>query len=185
MKKTSVIILVTIIAVSILLGLGYAAIQNVTLNIAGSAEATPNQSNFKVKFMRDPAPTVSDSTHATANITDDLNATINVSGLTGKGQNVTATYSIENASDDLSADLAVLTTNSNTEYFYVSSRLAETSIEAGSNTTVTVTVELIKTPIDQNVSSTIGVQITGIPVEPGEEGSSGLTNDFSQAPEKN
>ena len=98
MKKTSVIILVTIIAVSILLGLGYAAIQNVTLNIAGSAEATPNQSNFKVKFMRDPAPTVSDSTHATANITDDLNATINVSGLTGKGQNVTATYSIENAS---------------------------------------------------------------------------------------
>ena len=130
MKKTSVIILVTIIAVSILLGLGYAAIQNVTLNIAGSAEATPNQSNFKVKFMRDPAPTVSDSTHATANITDDLNATINVSGLTGKGQNVTATYSIENASTDLSADLAVLTTNMEADgYIHITDEVIKNSIQ--------------------------------------------------------
>ena len=125
MTKTSKIIIVTIIATSILLGLGYAAIQNITLNITGTAAANPNQSNFSVHFVNDPAPTVSNSTFATAAITDDINATINVTGLTAKGQNVTATYIVKNSSSDLSSDLSVATTNSNTEYFTLSSELAK------------------------------------------------------------
>ena len=182
MKKTSKIILITIIATSILLGLGYAAIQNITLNITGTASADPNQSNFKVRFLNNPAPEVSDSTLAVAGITDDVNATINVSGLTERGQNVTATYTIENSSTDLSADLAVLATNNNPEYFSISSRLAKTSLVAGEKTTVTVTVELSKTLVSNSESATIGIQLTAIPVEPGNEGSSGLTNNYSQAP---
>ena len=182
MRQTSKIILATIVAASILLGLGYAAIQNITLNITGTAAADPSQSNFKVRFIHNPAPTVTDSTFAIASITDDYNATLNVSGLTAKGQSVSATYTIENASADLSADLAISTTNTNTEYFKISSQLAKTSLIAGEKTTVTVTVELTKTPLE-SVSSTIGVQMLAIAVQPGEEGSSGLTNDFSQTPE--
>ena len=182
MTKTSKIILVTIIATSILLGLGYAAIQNITLNITGTAVANPNQSNFKVHFVQDKAPTVSNSAFATATVTDDINATINVSGLTSKGQVVSAVYTVKNSSTDLSSDLSVATTNSNTEYFTLSSELANTSLKAGETTTVTVTVELTKTPLDGNVSSTIGVQLTAAPVQPGEEGSSGITNDYSQTP---
>ena len=34
----------------LLLGIGYAAIQNITLNITGTATADPNQANFKVMF---------------------------------------------------------------------------------------------------------------------------------------
>ena len=180
MSKTSKIILITIIMTSILLGLGYAAIQNITLNIAGTAVADPNQSNFKVKFTGTPA--VSDSTYVTANITGDTTATINVNGLTKKGQKVTATYEISNLSSDLSSDLNVAVSNSNTEYFFVSSKLEKTSLTAGEKTTVLVTVELTKTPIDGDVSSNIGVTMNAMPVEPGNEGSSEGINDYSEAP---
>lgn len=180
MRKTSKIILVTLIATSILLGLGYAAIQNITLNITGSAVADPNQANFIVKFTG--TPIVSDSQHGIANITNDTTATIEVNGLTEKGQVVTATYEISNLSDDLSSDLNVLATNSNTEYFFVSSKLAKNSLVAGEKTTVTVTVELIKTPINESVSSNVNITMNAIPVEPGKEGTSENINNYSESP---
>ena len=180
MSKTSKIILVTIIATCILLGLGYAAITNITLNIAGTASATVDSGNFKVRFTDNIE--VSDNAYVTATRTGDTAATINVSGLTTAGDKVTATYEIVNDSIDLSSDLNVKATNSNANYFSVSSRLADKSLTAGSNTTVLVTVELLKTPIDADVSTNIGVTLNAIPVQPGEEGSSGLTNDFSKVP---
>ena len=180
MSKTSKIILVTIIATCILLGLGYAAITNITLNIAGIASATVDSGNFKVRFTDNIV--VSDSAYVTATRTGDTAATINVSGLTTAGDKVTATYEIANDSTDLSSDLNVKATNSNANYFSVSSKLANKSIKAGEKTTVLVTVELLKTPIDADVSTNIGVTLNAIPVQPGEEGSSGLTNDFSKVP---
>ena len=180
MSKTSKIIITALLVALLLLGIGYAAIQSVTLNIAGTAAADPNQENFKVMFTG--TPEVSDEEHVTASITDDINATISVSELTKKGEIVSATYTVQNASTDLSADLSVATTNSNTEYFSLSSRLAKTSLIAGEATTVTVTVEMTKTPLAASVSSTIGVQLTATPVQPGEEGTSGATNDYSQTP---
>ena len=181
MRKTNKIILFTLIIVVLLLGVGYAAIQNVTLNITGTAAADPSQSNFKVMFTG--TPVVSDSNYVTATITDDTKATLNVSGLTTKGQTVTVEYLVQNISTDLSSDLAVSVVNSNTEYFRITSELAKTSLTAGEVTTLTLTIELIKTPLTE-VSSTIGTQLESMPVQPGEEGSSGLTNDFSQDPEK-
>ena len=181
MSKTSKIIIAVLLVAVLLLGIGYAAIQSVTLNISGTAAADPNQENFKVMFTG--TPEVSDEEHVTASITDDINATINVSGLTKKGEIVSATYTVQNASTDLSADLSVATTNSNTEYFTLSSKLAKTSLIAGEATTVTVTVEVTKTPLAESVSSTIGVQLIATPVQPGEEGTSGATNDYSQTPE--
>lgn len=171
MKKTQKIILFIIIISILLLGIGYAAIQNVTLNIVGTAEADSSQSNFAVRFSSQTIPTVSDSTYATARVTNDSNAVLNVNGLTSKGQTIEATYTIENNSSDLSSDLTISTTNSNTEYFKISSKLAKTSLVANESTTVTIIVEVIKTPIE-SVSSTIGVQMIAMPVQPGEEGSS-------------
>ncbi|MBR3614952.1 MAG: hypothetical protein IKL55_07240 [Clostridia bacterium] len=181
MKRTSKIIIAIIIVAVLLLGIGYAAIQNITLTIAGTAAADPSQSNFKVMFSG--TPTVSDDTYVTAAVTDDTNATINVEGLTKKGDVVSATYTVQNASTDLSADLSVATTNNNTEYFTLSSELEKTSLVAGEATTLTVTVELTKTPITDSVSATIGVQLTAMPVQPGEEGTSEGINGSSQTPE--
>ena len=180
MSKTSKIMLVTIIATCILLGLGYAAITNITLNIAGTASASADQANFKVGFIG--TPVVSDSTFVTAAINTERTATINVQGLTTAGDNVTATYDIKNSSSDLSTDLNVNTTNNNTEYFKISSRLGKSSLVAGESTTVLVTVELIKTPIDEDVSASVGVGLTAMPVEPGKEGTSSGTNDYSETP---
>ena len=165
----------------LVLGVGYAAIQNITLNIEGTATANPSQSNFKVMFTG--TPKVSDNTYVTAGITDDINATISVSGLTQKGQTVSAEYTVQNVSTDISADLSVATTNSNTEYFTLKSELAKTSLTAGEATTVKVTVELTKTPIAGSVNSTIGVRLTAMPVEPGKEGTSEGINGSSQTPD--
>ena len=178
MSNTSKILLVTIIATSILLGLGYAAIQNITLNITGNVAAQVNSENFKVRFIG--TPTVSDSIYTTAKIVDDTNATIEVSGLTSKGQKVTASYDIKNESGDLSADLNVVATTSNMEYFTISSKLGKQSLVAGETTNVLVTVELTKTPISGPVSTDIDIKLTAIPVQPGEEGKTEGITDFSQ-----
>ena len=181
MKRTNKIILTVVIVAMLLLGIGYAAIQNITLNISGTASADPSQSNFKVMFSG--TPTVSDDTYVTAAVTDDTNATINVEGLTKKGDVATVTFTVQNTSEDLSSDLSVSTTNNNTEYFALISELGKPSLVAGEATTLMVTVELTKTPIVESVSATIGVQLESMPVQPGEEGTSEGANDFSQTPD--
>ena len=168
MSKTKKILIGIILIAVLLLGVGYAAIQNVTLNIVGTAKAGPSQSNFVVKFTG--TPEVSDSSKAMATITDDTNATINVEGLTSRGETVTARYILQNASTDLSADLTVEITNSNEEYFVIESELEKINIVAGEVTTLTVTVELIKTPILTEETSVIGIQLIAEPVQLGEEG---------------
>lgn len=165
MRKTSRIVAGVVIVAVLMIGIGYAAIQNITLNIAGSVAADPNQSNFNVMFSG--TPEVSSETYVTASITNDTNATINVSGLTSKGDTVTATYTIQNASSSLSANITnIATTNSNKEYFEVSPQLETTTLGSGEATTIIVTVKLIKTPIAESVSSTIGVQFEAEPVQP-------------------
>ena len=168
MRRTNKIILAVLIMAVMSLGIGYAAIQNITLNITGTATANPNQANFSVKFSG--TPTVSDPNKVLAAITDDTNATINVEGLTSAGDTVSATYTIQNISSDLSADLVVDITNSNKEYFLIESELANTSLKAGEATTLTITIQLIKTPVSSIETSTIGMQLTVAPVQPGEEG---------------
>lgn len=180
MRRTNKMLLALIIVAMLLLGIGYAAVQNITLNITGTATADPSQANFKVMFSG--TPEVSDSTYVTAAITDETNATINVEGLTESGDMVYAIYTVQNTSTDLSADLSVSTTNSNSEYFTLTSELGKPSLLTGEATTLIVTVELTKTPIAESVSATIGVQLEAMPVQPGEEGTSEGTNDFSQAP---
>ena len=98
MSKTSKILIAVMVLAVLLLGIGYAAIQNVTLNITGTAVADPNQANFKVQFSGE--PTVSDADKVKAAVSDELNATINVTGLTAKGESVAATYTVHNASED-------------------------------------------------------------------------------------
>ena len=168
MSKTKKLLIGLLLLTVVLLGIGYATIQNVTLNIAGTATADPSQSNFSVKFTG--VPQISDETKATAEITDDTNSTINVEGLTSKGEYVTVTYTVKNESSDLSADLFAEITNSNEEFFSTEAELGKNSILADEETTLTVKIELIKTPISETEEATIGIQLTATPVQPGEEG---------------
>ena len=170
-----------ILGIAILLvAIGYAAITNLELNITGNAEGTPNQANFKVRFTG--KPEVSDTRKVVANITNDTTGEINVSGLTQRGDKVTAKYTIENISTDISADLAITTTNSNVEYFLIRAEIDKPSIKPGETTIARITVELRKTPITNAESSEIGVNLKAMPVETGNEGTSEGMNSSSENP---
>lgn len=179
MSRTKKLVALILVVSIFMIAIGYAAISNVTLNINGTAQAETSQANFTVKFTGETetdkvSVKYPDLATIRATVIDDTNAKIEASGLTAKGDTVTATYTVQNTSADLSADLSVeTTTNSNKEYFAIEPRLAKTSLIAGEKTTLTVTVELLKTPIEDTVSSTIKVQLTANPVQPGDEGNSG------------
>lgn len=166
-KKAKTIIGVVLFIAILSIAVGFAAITSVQLNISGTAGATTSQENFKVEFTGEPE--TSDPKKVTATI-DEMNkaqATMNVTGLTAKDEFVTATYTIKNSSADLSAQLSATTTSSNTEYFDVTYNIDEpTTLTANGETTITVTVTLKKTPIEEPESGTIGVTITAAPVQP-------------------
>lgn len=168
-KDTKIILGVILFIAIVLVAVGYAGISSVNLNIDGSATATPEQTNFTVEFTGTPTTSGDGVTTATINSTDKTKATINVTGLTAAGETATATYTIKNTSADLSATLSVVEpiTNSNTEYFDVTYNIATpTTVTAQGETTITVTVELKKTPVTQDETTTIGIQLKADPVQP-------------------
>lgn len=166
MKQKKTFIIVALLLAVLLLGIGYAAMAGITLNINGTANATIDNTNFVVKFVADSAQ-VSNAEKVTATVTDDKTARIAVNGLTAKGDYETATYTIKNESADLSARLSAAITNNNKDYFKVEYTIADTEpLASGATTTITVKVSLLKTPIDTDQNATIGVAITADPLQP-------------------
>ena len=160
----------------ILVAVAYAAITSTQLNINGTGNATANQSNFKVEFIGTPTTGGKGTTTATIDSSVKTNGTVTVNGLTAKGDEATATYTVKNQSADLSADLSAKATSSNEEYFEVLCTLEKTTLKAQEETTLKVTVRLLKTPIDEtkeNLKTDIGVTVTAEPKQPGEEKNGG------------
>ena len=177
MRRTNSKIIGGILLVAIVLvAIGYAAITNVTLNIDGTAKSEGNPDNFKVELVGEPQTSGDGTTTATINTADKTQGTMNVSGLNAKGQTAIATYTVKNQSVDLSADLTAKATSTNDEYFEVQCSLDKTTLKAQEQTTMTVKVKLLKTPIDEtkeNLSTEIGVNIDAEPKQPGEENNGG------------
>ena len=168
----------------ILVAVGYAAITNVTLNINGTAKSGANQSNFVVEFIGTPTTGGKGTTTATINASKKTEGTVEVSGLTAKGDTATATYTVKNQSQDLSADLTAEATSSNEKYFETICTVEKTTLKAQEETTLTVTIKLLKTPIDEtkeDLTSNIGVSITAEPKQPGEEANAGSTTVSSKS----
>lgn len=164
MKQSKTFLALAIVVAVLALGIAYAAITSVTLNVNGNVTATPDQGNFKIAFDNvNNKPTFSGTGAATLTIVDGTHATMEVTGLTKVGDAMTATFTINNTSDDISADLVATPSNDNTEYFTVTATLGATTIGPKTGTTtVTVQVECIKTPIVEQ-KATIGVAIVATP----------------------
>jgi len=168
-KKTLQIVLVVLIAV-LSLGIGYATISNINLIIDGNATANPNDNNFKVHFVE-----TADTPNLEGNVTltgsadidknDNTMATFNVGGLTKEGDYAIATYTIINNSNDVGAKLSLELTNSNADYFKVTETITDTELQAGDTTTGTVKVEMIKTPLTDEVTTSITAKIKATAVE--------------------
>ncbi len=177
MRRTNAKIVGGVLVLAIILvAVAYAAITSTQLNINGTGNATANQSNFKVEFIGTPTTGGKGTTTATIDSSVKTNGTVTVNGLTAKGDEATATYTVKNQSADLSADLSAEATSSNEEYFEVLCTLEKTTLKAQEETTLKVTVRLLKTPIDEtkeNLKTDIGVTVTAEPKQPGEEKNGG------------
>ena len=177
-KNTKIVGGILLVAI-ILVAVAYAAITNVELNINGVGNAQAKQENFKVEFIGTPSTSGKGTTTATINESDKTKGTVNVTGLTAKGDEATATYTVKNLSSDISADLTAEATSSNQTYFEVICSLEKTTLKAQEETTLKVTVRLLKTPIDEtkeDLNSDIEVTLTAEPKQPGEETNGGSTS---------
>ena len=185
MRNTNRVVGGVLLLAVILVAIAYAAITNVTLNINGTSKSQANQTNFVVQFVGEPTTGGKGTTTATINTAQRTEGTMNVEGLTAKGDTATATFTVQNSSQDLSADLTAKATSSNEDYFEVRCQIENTTLKAGATTELTVTVELLKTPIDEtkeDLSTNIGVSITAEPKQPGEEANAGSTTVTSKKP---
>ena len=187
MRNTNRVVGGVVLLAVILVAIAYAAITNVTLKINGTSKSQANQTNFVVQFVGEPTTGGKGTTTATINTAKRTEGTMNVEGLTAKGDTATATFTVQNSSQDLSADLTAKATSSNENYFEVRCKIDDTTLKAGATTELTVTVELLKTPIDEtkeDLSTNIGVSITAEPKQPGEEANAGSTTVTSKRPTK-
>ena len=159
------VLIFTLIAI-VTLGIGYAGITAINLVINGDATASVNDQNFKVRFLSEEnvTPTITGEGN-TVSVKDDTTAEFSVSTLTGLGDSEVATFRVKNESKGIGADISLSVTSSNSEYFKVTEYVADTQLQAGDETTVTVTVEMIKTPITDSVSTSITATLTASPLE--------------------
>lgn len=153
-----------LLALILVLGVGYAAVSEVTLNIDGSA--TVASEALKVSFNG--VTDTEDDGKVVASSTDNsLNASIQVTNLT-LNEAVSATYTIKNQETDVDANvIKKQISNDKPEFFEVKTSVDDSAetITAGGTGTVTVTVKLIKTPIETSDSTAnIQIDLTASPV---------------------
>ena len=153
-----------LLALILVLGVGYAAVSEVTLNIDGSA--TVASEALKVSFNG--VTDTEDDDKVVASSTDNsLNASIQVTNLT-LNEEVSATYTIKNQETDVDANvIKKQISNDKPEFFEVTTSVDDSAetITAGGTGTVTVTVRLIKTPIEATDSTAnIQIDLTASPV---------------------
>lgn len=150
MKNKKSLLSLGLVALVLVLGVGYAVVSSVDLTISGTASAN---SDLKVTFKS--ATSTSDKVTATAE-DGKLKADITVENLT-YNEEVTATYTIQNKEVDVDALVKLVSIeNDNEDYFTVTADIDETgkTIAAGGTETidVIVTVKLIATPLTETDS---------------------------------
>ena len=160
-KKLQILIFVLIGVIT--LGVGYAAISAINLVINGNATGSPSQNSFSVVFKS--ASVTTGTGTATINNQDATIAYFDVSGLSSAGDTAVATYTIKNESNGVGASIDLAVTNSNTEYFQVTETVADTELQANEQTTATITVQMIKTPITDSVTTSVAGTLTATPME--------------------
>lgn len=152
---------VIIFALVLFLSVGYAVVNSVTLSVTGTSTAATE--DLAVYFN---GTTSVSSSKVTATATNGTtSASILVKDLT-LNETVTATYTVVNNETDVGASYIVNNINlSNSEYFSVTTDASSArSIAAKGTNTITVTVKMVKTPVDSaNSSSTITINLSATP----------------------
>ena len=170
MKKRRNLIIALLLVAALALGIGYATVSTVTLNIDGRAEVKVAQENFVVKFDATEGKTTYDETVANASVASDLMATINVFGLKAKDQFTTVKYTIVNDTTSLyDAQINnILINEGNTAEFRVDieniEELEDLVLQPGEEVEVIVVVTLKKSLIE-DANTAIDITIDATPLE--------------------
>ena len=172
MKKQKRLIVGVIIIAILLMGIGYAALANTTLTISGTAEATASQENFKVYFTGENTIKNPNTTDVSVTVNNgEQNATVNMTGLTAKGDTAYAILEIINDSNDVNAEsINVTSSQTDTEFFDIEAVMCESdgtpiedySVASGNKTYVKVSATLLQTPTE-DVNTSINITITAVP----------------------
>lgn len=173
MRNRKTLIGFALIVAVLVLGVGYAAITGVHPTISGSAEM--QDVDLKVSFTDSTSMNDDGCVDCTNVVVDavavdgELTAELTITGLERVGDTVTATYELQNEETDVAANITQGTiVVSKSEYFEVTTDVGTGFvIEPGDTHEVTVTVTVIKTPIESaNSTTTITVPLNADPVEP-------------------
>lgn len=145
-----------ILALVLVLGVGYAAVSTVQLTIGGTASA--KEATLKVSLKSAENDIAEDSTASVTHTfaAGDTEDKFTISDMS-LNETITITYKIQNEETDVDAILTENTTltNSNPTNFEVSYDIKTAEVAAGTEEgEVTVTVKLIKTPVDDTENST-------------------------------
>lgn len=163
MKNRKKMITTALIVLVLLLGVGYATVSSVNLNINGSAKAGSKELQV---FYDGVNSGTSDKVTAISSPDKERTATFTVENMT-LNETVTMTFEVKNYETDVNATLAApsVTQNTNEEYFQVTTSCDKTTLNAGDTATITVNVKLIKTPVTAEAgSTTVTVGMAASPV---------------------
>ena len=163
MKNRKKMITTALIVLVLLLGVGYATVSSVSLNINGTAKAESKELQV---FYDGVNSGTSAKVTAISSPVKTREATFTVESMT-LDETVTMTFEVKNYETDVNATLAApsVTQNTKSEYFQVTTSCDKTTLNAGDTATITVNVKLIKTPVtDEAGSTTVTVAMAASPV---------------------
>lgn len=148
MKNKKSLLSLGLLALVLVLGVGYAVVSAVGYKFDGTATVADSEINVTIDAAED------DATHATVNHNGfqagDREASFTITGM-ALNETVNITYTVKNNETDVKAKLAekVALTNSNEEFFTASYEIVDAELDPSEETQVVVTVTLHQTPIDQ------------------------------------
>ena len=163
MKNRKKMITTALIVLVLLLGVGYATVSSVSLNINGTANAESKELQV---FYDGVNSGTSAKVTAISSPVNTRAATFTVENMT-LNETVTMTFEVKNYETDVNATLAApsVTENTNRDYFQVTTSCNKTTLNAGDTATITVNVKLIKTPVTAEAgSTTVTVAMAASPV---------------------
>lgn len=162
MKNRKKMITTALIVLVLLLGVGYATVSSVSLNINGTAKAGSKELQV---FYDGTNSGTSAKVTAISSQNQTRTATFTVENMT-LGETVTMTFEVKNYETDVNANLAAPSvTNTNENYFQVTASCDKTTLNAGETATITVNVTLTKTPVSEQAgSTTVTVEMAASPV---------------------
>ena len=166
MKNKKSLFSLGLLALVLVLGVGYAVVSSIDLTIGGTA--TVKDANLRVDIA-----SVVDVKSSEAQVSHSLNGThatsdtFTITDMT-LGEEVTMTYTIDSHETDVTATVAGATiTNNNPTYYSATYTIEDNTVgiaTSNDTATVVVTVKMIKTPVaEANESAEFNLKITATP----------------------